>query len=274
MTTRGRKQYRYHPDFRDQAGGGEVRPLPSFGKALPKLRRRVDADLQEAQRSSRDTVVAAVVRLLDTGRIRVGNEAYAKDNKSYRRDHLAQPPRQGRRPHGQDALQGEERRSSAKLTITDRTLSRVVRQLPGPARPEPVPISERRRRAAPRHLDRRQRLYPRGDRRRFHRQAFPHLERERDRLRADLLEPSERGVGAQDDARAGRRGARQHGRDEPQVLCPSGAASTRSRSARATGSDGNGPPRDANVCRPREVGLLAFPRQAKPAQRKPQGGLI
>ena len=65
-----------------------------FGKALPKLRKRVEADLRKRS-LSRDTVVAAVVRLLDTGRIRVGNEAYAKANKSYRRDHLAQPPRQG-----------------------------------------------------------------------------------------------------------------------------------------------------------------------------------
>ena len=54
-------------------------------------------------------MVAAIVRLLDSGRIRVGNEAYAQGEQELRRDHLAHPPRQGRGPHREDALQGQER---------------------------------------------------------------------------------------------------------------------------------------------------------------------
>ncbi len=51
--------------------------LLEFGKALPKLRRRVEQDLKR-RKLSRDTVLAAVVRLLDTEHIRIGNEAYAQ----------------------------------------------------------------------------------------------------------------------------------------------------------------------------------------------------
>src|SRR5690349_24482292 len=79
---RDRKQYRYHPDFREKQEAAKYDRCREFGKVLPKLRRRVEADLGK-RKLSRDTVVAAVIRLLDGGRIRVGNEAYAEANKSY-----------------------------------------------------------------------------------------------------------------------------------------------------------------------------------------------
>jgi DNA topoisomerase-1 len=79
---RGRKQYRYHPDFRAKRESAKFEGLLEFGKALPKLRRRVQRDLKRRE-LSREAVLAAVVRLLDTEHIRVGNEEYAKENKSF-----------------------------------------------------------------------------------------------------------------------------------------------------------------------------------------------
>ncbi len=79
---RGRKQYRYHPAFRERRDAAKFDGLLEFGKALPRLRRRVEADLRR-RNLGRDTVLAAIVRLLDTEHLRIGNEQYAKDNKSF-----------------------------------------------------------------------------------------------------------------------------------------------------------------------------------------------
>src|SRR6476469_3358389 len=79
---RGRKQYRYHADFRAKRDSAKYDGLLEFGKALPRLRRRVEQDLKR-RTLTRDTVLAAVVRLLDTEHIRIGNEEYARDNKSF-----------------------------------------------------------------------------------------------------------------------------------------------------------------------------------------------
>ena len=79
---KGRKQYRYHVDFRAQQEAAKYEKCADFGRALPKLRAKVEADLA-GRKLARDTVLAAVVRLLDLGHIRVGNDAYAKENKSF-----------------------------------------------------------------------------------------------------------------------------------------------------------------------------------------------
>jgi DNA topoisomerase-1 len=124
---RGRKQYRYHPEFRAQAEASKFAGLAEFGKALPKIRRKVDKDLKKPS-LSRDKVVAAVVRLLDDDYLRVGNEEYAKQNQSYGATTLLsrQVKDDGRKVRmrfkGKSGVQHE-------VTITDRTLRRVVRQL-------------------------------------------------------------------------------------------------------------------------------------------------
>src|SRR5438045_3855220 len=74
IDARGRKQYRYHAEFRAQAEASKFAGLIEFGKALPKIRRKVDQDLRKRS-LSRDKVVAAVVRLLDDEFLRVGNQA-------------------------------------------------------------------------------------------------------------------------------------------------------------------------------------------------------
>ena len=79
---RGRKQYRYHADWRAERDADKYHRLLAFGRALPRLRRRVDADLA-APGLPRQKVLAAAVRLLEITLIRVGNDEYARDNKSF-----------------------------------------------------------------------------------------------------------------------------------------------------------------------------------------------
>lgn len=79
---KGRKQYRYHPDWRADRDARKYERMAAFGRALPRLRKRVDKDL--ARRGlPREKVLAAVVRLLELTLIRVGNDVYAKTNKSF-----------------------------------------------------------------------------------------------------------------------------------------------------------------------------------------------
>jgi len=82
IDARGRKQYRYHEEFRAKRESAKYEGLLEFGKALPRLRRRVEQDLKR-RKLGRETVLAAIVRLLDTEHIRIGNEEYARENKSF-----------------------------------------------------------------------------------------------------------------------------------------------------------------------------------------------
>lgn len=79
---RGRKQYRYHPDWRAMRDETKYGRMIDFGRALPKIRRRVGRDL-ELKGLPREKVLATVVRLLETTLIRVGNDEYARDNHSF-----------------------------------------------------------------------------------------------------------------------------------------------------------------------------------------------
>jgi DNA topoisomerase-1 len=79
---KGRKQYRYHPDWHAHAAETKFERLPEFARALPKLRKRVEADLNR-RGVSRDKVLATAVRLLEITLIRVGNAQYARQNRSY-----------------------------------------------------------------------------------------------------------------------------------------------------------------------------------------------
>ena len=79
---RGRKQYRYHPKWRAVRDSTKYERLILFGRALPVIRRRTDADLRRVG-LPREKVLAAVVRLLEKTFIRVGNDEYARDNKSF-----------------------------------------------------------------------------------------------------------------------------------------------------------------------------------------------
>ena len=79
---RGRKQYRYHDDWSAARGEHKFHRMLAFGRALPRLRARVEADLAR-HGLPREKVLAAAVRLLEITLIRVGNDEYAKTNKSF-----------------------------------------------------------------------------------------------------------------------------------------------------------------------------------------------
>jgi DNA topoisomerase-1 len=79
---RGRKQYRYHPRWREVRDESKYNKLLAFARALPLIRARVDADLRR-HGLPRERVLAAVVRLLELTLFRVGNSEYAKSNKSF-----------------------------------------------------------------------------------------------------------------------------------------------------------------------------------------------
>lgn len=79
---RGRMQYRYHPRWRAVRDESKYGRMTDFGKALPAIRRAVDRDLR-LPGLPREKVLATVVKLLETTLIRVGNEEYAKANKSF-----------------------------------------------------------------------------------------------------------------------------------------------------------------------------------------------
>jgi DNA topoisomerase-1 len=79
---KGRKQYRYHPRWREVRDETKYERMMAFGDALPRIRARVDRDLAQPG-LPREKVLATVVRLLETTLIRVGNEQYAKENGHY-----------------------------------------------------------------------------------------------------------------------------------------------------------------------------------------------
>jgi DNA topoisomerase-1 len=80
--SRGRKQYRYHPRWREVRDANKFDRMGPFGHALPGLRARVELDLGRPG-LPREKVLAATIRLLDEGLIRVGNETYARENNSF-----------------------------------------------------------------------------------------------------------------------------------------------------------------------------------------------
>jgi DNA topoisomerase I len=129
---KGRKQYRYHARWREVRDEAKYDRLPSFAASLPKLRRRVARDLAEPVLSMRK-VVAAVVQLLEKTLIRVGNEEYARSNRSFGLTTLESA-------HARitgSTVRFRFRGKSGKfhdITLSDARLARIVRrcqELPG-----------------------------------------------------------------------------------------------------------------------------------------------
>jgi DNA topoisomerase-1 len=79
---RGRKQHRYHPDWHAARDEVKFNRMQEFGRALPRIREQVEKDMRRKPLARR-TVLATIVRLLETTLIRIGNEEYAKQNESF-----------------------------------------------------------------------------------------------------------------------------------------------------------------------------------------------
>jgi len=131
---RGRKQYRYHARFRARRDDDKFDRIVRFGGRLPRIRRQVTRDLR-APGLTRSKVLAAVVRLLELTLLRVGNEEYARLNRSFGLSTLRNRHARVRGGSIRFRCRGKSGRE-AEVGVTDRRLAAVVRrcqELPGQA---------------------------------------------------------------------------------------------------------------------------------------------
>ena len=129
---RGRKQYRYHPRWRAVRDEAKYGRMLAFGQALHLIRARIEEDL--ARRGlSRRRVLAAVIKLLETTLIRVGNEEYARDNGSFGLTTFRDRHASVRGSKVQFRFRGKSGKVH-EIGVQDRRLSRIVKscqELPG-----------------------------------------------------------------------------------------------------------------------------------------------
>jgi len=129
---RGRKQYRYHEQWRAIRDEAKYEHMVDFARALPRIRARVAEDLGKPG-LPREKVLATVVRLLDTTAIRVGNEEYARENRSYGLTTLRDSHVRVDGSKVRFEFRGKAGRMHA-VAVEDRRLARIVRrcqELPG-----------------------------------------------------------------------------------------------------------------------------------------------
>lgn len=124
---RGRKQYRYHERWREVRDENKYDRMLVFGKALPKIRRRVNRDLKR-RGLPREKVLATVVQLLERTFIRIGNEEYAKENKSFGLTTMRNHHVNATATTLKFSFKGK---SGVKheVDVSDRRLARIIRQL-------------------------------------------------------------------------------------------------------------------------------------------------
>ena len=132
LDAKGRKQYRYHPRWREVRDETKYDRMLVFARVLPKIRRRVERDLARPG-LPREKILAAIVRLLETTLIRVGNEEYARQNDSFGLTTM----RDRHVDVSGATLKFEFRGKSGvahAIDLTDRRLAKIVKQsqdLPG-----------------------------------------------------------------------------------------------------------------------------------------------
>lgn len=133
---RGRKQYRYHPEFRALREAHKFDRLAAFGRALPRIRTAVQAQLEAGRTArvpNRELVLATLVHLLDTTFVRVGNDEYARSNRSFGLTTLRTQHAALRGSVLTLSFRGKSGRRH-EISIEDARVARVVRrcqQLPG-----------------------------------------------------------------------------------------------------------------------------------------------
>lgn len=123
---RGRKQSRYHAKWSEMRGENKYERMSAFAKALPRIRRRIKKDLA-LRGMPREKVLATIVGVMEQTHIRVGNEEYARTNKSYglttmRNRHVD--------VHGADVTFSFSGKSGVKhaISLHDRRLAKIIRQ--------------------------------------------------------------------------------------------------------------------------------------------------
>jgi len=124
---RGRKQYRYHDRWREVRDETKYGRLAAFGRALPRIRRRVARDLA-LPGLPRDKVLATIVHLLETTFVRIGNAEYARDNESFGLTTLRD--RQARVDGSTIRLRFKGKSGVPHdITLDDRRIARIVRRM-------------------------------------------------------------------------------------------------------------------------------------------------
>src|SRR5687768_8281845 len=129
---KGRKQYRYHPAFREVRESTKYEHMLDFAQALPGIRARIQEDMGR-RGLPREKVLATVVHLLETTLIRVGNSDYAKQNKSYGLTTLRDPHVKVNGSDLRFQFKGKSGKSW-RLQVKDRRVAKIVKacqDLPG-----------------------------------------------------------------------------------------------------------------------------------------------
>jgi DNA topoisomerase-1 len=222
---RKRKQYRYHPYWRQQRDETKFGHTLAFARVLPKIRRRVAADLRRKD-MGKEKILATVVRLLETTVIRVGNDEYARENKSYGLTTMRNRHVEVKKADISFSFRGKSGKHH-DITLHDPRLAKIIRacqDLPGQ---ELFTYTENGKAAGHIGVSRRERLPARNHRQRFHGEGFPHVDRHRPRrhrlpgIRSGDVENT-----GEEKHRHGDRkrveNPRQHARRLPQMLRASG----------------------------------------------------
>jgi DNA topoisomerase I len=129
---RGRKQYRYHERWREVRDENKFGRLAQFAKALPNIRRRIAQDLK-LPGLPREKVLATIVRLLERTFIRIGNEEYARENKSFGLTTLKNRHVEIKGGQVRFRFRGKSGRQH-EVNVTDRRVAKVIakcQDLPG-----------------------------------------------------------------------------------------------------------------------------------------------
>lgn len=127
LDARGRKQYRYHEKWRATRDETKFAGLIDFAQVLPTVRERVEADLA-LRGLPRDKTIATVVRLLDESLIRIGNIAYARENKSFGLTTLRNDQAEVNGSSVHFAFRGKSG-VFHEVDVRDRRVARVVRRM-------------------------------------------------------------------------------------------------------------------------------------------------
>jgi DNA topoisomerase I len=132
VDAKGRKQYRYHPRWREVRDETKYDRMLVFGRVLPTIRKRVEQDISRPG-LCREKILATVVRLLETTLIRVGNEEYARQNDSFGLTTMRDRHVDVSGATLRFAFRGKSGITHA-VDLTDRRLAKIVKQsqdLPG-----------------------------------------------------------------------------------------------------------------------------------------------
>lgn len=132
VDARGRKQYRYHPRYREVRNETKFKKMQEFSRALPLVRKRVNHDLSLTG-LVREKVLATVVRLLETTFIRIGNVEYARENESFGLTTLRNRHVQLDGSTVKFHFRGKSKQDH-EIELQDKRIARIVRQcqeLPG-----------------------------------------------------------------------------------------------------------------------------------------------